>query len=473
MKNFQRTGSLRTLAITSALALALAACSGENDNGTVPGASGAPAKQAQAEAPAAQGAATQPAQHAKEVAAVPAAKPLQQPAVDEHANELPAATPAPAEENGGSLIAKQSKDKARLDVDSSEFDFGNSIEGERLTHTFKLSSTGGADLIINSAKPTCGCTVAKLALVNEDGETEVYEMGDPLPPGTELELTARLDTKNKHNVASSKINIFCNDPRQTVTLGLKTLVDTYFQITPSSLQFGELSVAEEASQSFTVTGKKPGAFKLSTEGHITPPGMTVELVPDNPDENGRSEHWTVNVSLGEGTREGNLGYPIQIRSDQEVSGAQRIQSGEMPTYGATVMATARIRGLISWEPQYLSFGLVRPGQVLARSFDVASYDENFTFDSPGLRIVGPNDQKPDFPWADHFSVVSRPSEDGKAIKVELTLNGLPEEAQGSFQGRVIVETGHPAKPEIPVLFSGVCRPGVVATPKVGAGTGGG
>ena len=57
----------------------------------------------------------------------------------------------------------------------------------------------------------------------------------------------------------------------------------------------------------------------------------------------------------------------------------------------------------------------------------------------------------------------RPAADGKGVDVELTMNGLPEEADGSFQGRLFVTTGHPAKPEVAVLFSGVCRGGVGST----------
>lgn len=462
MKNTVLAGIFRSHVTPALLALGLVAC---GDAGNSSSTSTAEAPQAAAE-------------HAGAPAAdpVPEAQPLPEPVLDAHGHDAsvhhaeaqPAAETVIAGGATGLLNNKSSKEKPRLDVDGSEHDFGNAIEGERLTHTFKMKSTGGADLIINTAKPTCGCTVAKLAVIGADGESSVYEMGEPLAPGTELELTARLDTKNKHNVASSKINIFCNDPRQTVTLGLKTMVDTYFQISPGSLAFGEMSVAETAEQSFTVTGKKPGAFSLSTEGRTTPPGLTLDLIPENPDEDGRAERWTVKVTLGADCREGNLGYPIQLRSDEEVAGAQKLKGGDMPTYGASVMVTARIRGLISWEPQYLSFGLVRPGQVVARTFDVMSFDENFSFGTPVVRIVGPNDQKPDFEWSDHFTATTRPSEDGTAIQVELALTGLPEEAQGSFQGSLILETGHEAKPEIAVLFSGVCRPGVrVAAPVAG------
>jgi hypothetical protein len=397
-----------------------------------------------------------------------------------------AAAAAAADKHGVPGDATPAKDAApagppaRLDTDSTDHDFGTAIEGEHLTHTFKLKSSGPGDLVITNAKPTCGCTIAKLEVVKKDGSSELYKFGDPLPVGTDLNLTAQLDTKNKHNLASSKINVYCNDPRTLVTLGLTAKVDTYFVITPNALQFNEMSVADSAEQSFQVSGKKPTGFKLTLDNKQLPDGMKIDLNPIEADASGKATRWDVKVKLGPNCKEGNLGFPVQLRSDEVVAGAAPDKDGQAATYGASVMVTARIQGLISWDPQYLSFGLVRPGQVVARTLTVKSFDANFTFKDPKVKIVGPSDQKPDFPYGDSFAYVVKPSDDGKTLTVELTLNGLPETVDGSFQGRVILETGHPARPEVPVLFSGVCRPGVKAAaggqpeaaPVKPAGTGG-
>lgn len=348
----------------------------------------------------------------------------------------------------------------RLEVPELEHNFGRAIEGEKLSHSFKLKSTGQADLIISSAKPTCGCTVANLEVIKADGSREAYKFGDALPPGAEITLEAQLDTKNKSNQASSKINIYCNDPRQIVTLGLTAMVDTYFAITPNAVQFGDLSVADTQERTFEVAGKKAGGFTLSLEDKPKPDGMQIQLAPIDPDANGKAMRWKVTVTLGPGAREGNLGYPINLRSDEAVAGAAPDATGQTPTYGATVMVTARVQGLISFEPQYLSFGLVRPGQIVGRSLTLKTFDPNFSFGDVKVRLSGPNDQKPEFPYTTSFSHVVKPAADNKSVVVELTLNGLPEDVDGSFQGRLIIETGHPQKPELQLLFSGVCRPGV-------------
>lgn len=352
----------------------------------------------------------------------------------------------------------------RLEADVNDHDFGTAIEGEKLNHTFKLKSAGQADLVITNAKPTCGCTIAQIQVIKADGSLEVYKNGDPLPPGTELNLTAELDTKNAHGTKSSKINVYCNDPRTLLTLGLTARVDTYFVLTPNALQFGDLSVADSIEKSFQVSGKKPEPFMLTVDNKQFPEGMKVALAAIEPTPEGKSTRWDCKVTLGPNCKEGNLGFPIQLRSDEKVMGAQPDKDGNVPTYGASVMVTGRVQGLISYEPQYLSFGLVRPGQSVARTLTVKSFDPNFTFGEAKVRLVGPSDQKPDFPYGDSFTYVIKPSEDKKMLNVELTLNGLPESVDGSFQGRLMLETGHTVKPEIAVLFSGVCRPGVKNNP---------
>lgn len=392
----------------------------------------------------------------------------------QHPKPDPGAIPRDSQVGKGKQAAQKGGPTARLETgDVKEHDFGAAIDGEVLSHTFQLESAGEADLVITSAKPTCGCTVAKLEVINSEGTRSLYNFGDPIPKGTKIELEAQLNTKNKRNVASSKINIFCNDPRSTVTLGLKARVDQYFRITPNSLGFGEMSIADSAQKSFEVHSKQNKPFNLSLGDKPMPQGMKIDLEPQEPTPEGKATRWKVVVTLGPDCREGNLGYPIQLQSDEVVQGAPTGKDGALPTYGATVMVTARVRGLISWEPQYLSFGLVRPGQVVSRTMDVSSFDPEFRFDAPKLRLVGPNDTKPEFPWKDSFSFSVLPGEDNKSVRVELTLNGLPESADGSFQGRLIMETGHSMTPEIAVLFSGVCRPGVRNARKPSpAGTGG-
>jgi hypothetical protein len=423
------------------------------------------------EAPKAEAAETAAAAPAEAPAAAPAVAPAQtpaQPAVDQAAADSHAGHDHAAGDGHDHGAADQPSaasstftnlpNNARLDIEITDHDFGTAVEGEVLVHTFPMKSTGEGPLVISTAKPTCGCTVSKLEVMGKDGQWGMYEFGAEIAPGTEMRLTAELDTKNKKNLASSRINIFCNDPRSTITLGLKAMLDTYFNVAPSNIDFGEISVADSIERSFEVSGKHPGAFALQLDERPLPEGVKVALQPIGADADGKAERWKVDLTVGPDAREGNIGFPVSLLSDIAIAGASAGPDGKLPVYGATVMTSGRVRGLIAWEPQYLSFGLVKPGQVTSRTFNMQSFDPAFEFGSDlKLRFVGPHDGQPDFKYADSFSAVVRPAANGKGVDVEVTLNGMPEGADGAFQGRLVIETGHAAKPEVAVLFSGVCR----------------
>ena len=116
-------------------------------------------------------------------------------------------------------------------------------------------------------------------------------------------------------------------------------------------------------------------------------------------------------------------------------------------------------GVLSCAPQFLSMGLVRPGQVVSRSVRITSHDPNFTLGEveTELRPI----QGGDFPWADSFTAIVQPVAGvDDAVDVELRLDGLPDGSDGSFKGELVIHTGHPSKPEVAVAFSGVCRGGI-------------
>ena len=60
------------------------------------------------------------------------------------------------------LTAKQSAEKVlmpKIQMDEASFDFGEMQQGESVTHDFVLKNIGDANLIISTAKGSCGCTV--------------------------------------------------------------------------------------------------------------------------------------------------------------------------------------------------------------------------------------------------------------------------------------------------------------------------
>lgn len=123
--------------------------------------------------------------------------------------------------------------------------------------------------------------------------------------------------------------------------------------------------------------------------------------------------------------------------------------------GRVLTRDSEMSGIISREPQFLSFGLVHPGTSVVRSVKLDSQDPQFDLSNVSVTLEG-NDGKP-LQWAEHFSTAIKPTLGKNAVEVELCLYGWPEGSDGSFSGVMVVKTGHPSKPQEVVGFVGACR----------------
>jgi hypothetical protein len=91
--------------------------------------------------------------------------------------------------------------------DEEVFDYGDIMEGEKVTHVYNFTNTGEEPLIISNAKGSCGCTVP-------DWPRE------PIAPGKKGEIKVVFDSKGKGKVGgnpqSKRVTITANtDPANT------------------------------------------------------------------------------------------------------------------------------------------------------------------------------------------------------------------------------------------------------------------
>ena len=61
--------------------------------------------------------------------------------------------------NPASANADYKTSMPEIYIDNDVFDFGEIIQGKSVTHDFIIKNVGKEDLLINSAKGSCGCTV--------------------------------------------------------------------------------------------------------------------------------------------------------------------------------------------------------------------------------------------------------------------------------------------------------------------------
>ena len=133
-----------------------------------------------------------------------------------------------------------------------------------------------------------------------------------------------------------------------------------------------------------------------------------------------------------------------------------LSAGTSVSFPPAVMAT----GMVSAEPAFITFGMVRPGEPVERTVRLEAHDEFLLTSEIPWTLEGLQGQE--FPFADVFQVTLEPTEEGRAADLKLRVEGFPDDLSGSFGGVVKLALGHESMPELLVRFSGVCRPGLPA-----------
>lgn len=91
-----------------------------------------------------------------------------------------------------------------IQFEKTEHDFGRITEGRSVEYTYTFKNVGDAPLLIESARPSCGCTVPDWSK-------------DPIPVGGTGFIKAKFDSKNAKGVQNKTITVTANTwPKQTV-----------------------------------------------------------------------------------------------------------------------------------------------------------------------------------------------------------------------------------------------------------------
>lgn len=125
-------------------------------------------------------------------------------------NSATASPAAPA----ATATAPEEKPEGPLPVaefETTDHDFGTIVEGQKVTYAFKVKNSGQAPLIIQTAEPSCGCTVPTWTK-------------EPIPVGGSGSVTAEFDSSGKPGVNNKTITVTANTwPKKTV-LHFKAMV---------------------------------------------------------------------------------------------------------------------------------------------------------------------------------------------------------------------------------------------------------
>lgn len=101
--------------------------------------------------------------------------------------------------------------KPELEFNSYEHDFGKVVEGQKVSYTFTFENKGKSDLIISSAKTSCGCTIPK------------YDT-QPIPPGKNGNLEVVFNTSGFDGMQTKTITVSSNASKPVVLLKITAIV---------------------------------------------------------------------------------------------------------------------------------------------------------------------------------------------------------------------------------------------------------
>lgn len=90
-------------------------------------------------------------------------------------------------------------------------DFGNVVEGEKISYSFRFKNVGKSVLLISSVKATCGCTVPKYS-------------EDPVNPGEEGIINVTFKTQGRPGLQNKSVTIMANTQPNTEVLRIRATV---------------------------------------------------------------------------------------------------------------------------------------------------------------------------------------------------------------------------------------------------------
>jgi hypothetical protein len=92
-----------------------------------------------------------------------------------------------------------------------EHDFGTIVDGKKVNYRYKLTNNGEAPLIIQSAQPSCGCTVPTFSQ-------------EPIPVGATGYIDVEFDSSGKPGINNKTVTVTANTWPKVTTLRFKAMV---------------------------------------------------------------------------------------------------------------------------------------------------------------------------------------------------------------------------------------------------------
>ena len=196
----------------------------------------------------------------------------------------------------------------KLIIQQSEYDFGDIKQGEKVSHVFVLTNTGGDLLTITNVRPSCGCTAA-------------LPEKNKLAPGESTNLKVTFNSSGRSGKQKKLVTITSNDPenpKQIITIkavvikpNVESAVYPVIKFSETQHDFGKVKEGKLVKYSFSF--KNIGKSILKITDIKTSCGCTAALVSSKELKPG--EQGTLKVELDTSKRKGKMIKTVTIKTN--------------------------------------------------------------------------------------------------------------------------------------------------------------
>lgn len=348
------------------------------------------------------------------------------------------ATAAPSGATGQAASAAPAADRtgpARLRLEKLSHHFGSMREDEKRSTVIRFWNDGGAPLIIEDIKTTCGCTVPSLAKRRfESGE--MGELGitfDPSGPGRDQKKFVTIISNDGGEVASLTQFAVIAD------------VEAFAMVEPRILQLDDMRMGERLTRHLDI-GYANASFRIIS-ATASNPYVALAVLPDRLPadqviERVEAEHGaTIRVDISEEAPWGAFFSWIEIKVAGQVEPGRPTQEHVL-----RLRIQGQVYGLLIAEPDTFRFGVERntpfTREVVLRHRDGTPF-----------QIV---ETEVSLPGMDGSSVEVRPTGPGRYTLVLSSPGGA---AERNYRGMVTLITDLPgSERSVSLSVIGVVRP---------------
>ena len=226
----------------------------------------------------------------------------------------------------------------KIEVIPETKDAGIVAKGQVIETTFVIKNNGGSDLIINDARPGCGCTVANFDKV--------------IKPGGEGKVVTSVDTKAFAGPISKSVLLVSNDPeRGQINLFIKATVKPFVDILPQP--YVRVAVVKGDTDSRDVILLSEEKTFKPTVAEASQPYVKAEIAPASDKDKipgHPGEQYRVRITVTADAPEGLLNAPVRI-----ATGVAQQPTVEIPISGV-------VRARVSVTPVLVNFGNFTAGK---------------------------------------------------------------------------------------------------------------